>query len=371
MQIKGNEFLKNVQKKQEREELEKRLQELKSSSENSYIEEEQPIIRPQSSFMQQESTNPYQDNLEQNSFEQNLQNNPNLNSQHELDNIMLGASAFENEDNKKKYIMLGVVLIVLFLLTIIIIRLLTSDSVKEDSFTSGGGNKTSESKSSSNNNIEENFQKIINERAKKDNEQMVDSSRLSAEDRLNNIQTTQDNNTQTQNSSIQMPETTTNNQISNETVDEAMKKVEEKKSKQALNIQQPTKTEAPKKEPVVQKTEPKKSVRDLMAAENSVSNTTTKTKTAPTQESAPTVSESAPSNGYFVQVGAFSKKPSDSFINKIRGGNLKYKIYQHQVNGVLYNKVLIGPYSSKDAANQSVESIKSTLDVANAHVVKF
>jgi DedD protein len=359
MQIKGNEFLKNVQKKQEREELEKRLQELKASNENSYIVEEPQTITQQAPFMQQESTNPYQNSFEQNSFEQNLQNNPNLNSQHELDNIMLGASAFSNEDNKKKYIMLGVVLVVLFLLTIIIIRLLTSDSPKEDSFTSNGA-KSSESKSLSSNNVEENFQKIINERAKKDNEQMIDPSRLSTEERLNNIQTTQENTGQTQ---VQQhtPETTPNQTISNETIDDAMKKVEEKKAKQVQNIQQPTKTEVVKKEPAVQKTEAKKSVKDLMANESNSSNVNNTTNT----------SDSAPSGGYFVQVGAFSKKPSDSFINKIRSGNLKYKIYQHEVNGVLYNKVLIGPYSSKDAASQNIQNIKTTLDVANAHVVKF
>ncbi len=348
MQIKGNEFLKNVQKKQEREELEKRLQELKASNENSYIEDEPQTIKQNAPFIQPESViNPYQ-----NSFEQNLQSNPNLNSQHELDNIMLGASAFSNEDNKKKYIMLGVVLVVLFLLTIIIIRLLTSDSSsKEDSFTSNGA-KTSESKSLSNNNIEENFQKIINERAKKDNEQMIDPSRLSAEERLNNIQTTQETTQQVE----QTKQTTTEQEsISNETIDNAMKKVEEQKAakQQMQNVQQ-TKSEIIKKEPVAQKTETKKSVKDLVV-ENSSNST----------------SNSAPSDGYFVQVGAFTKKPADSFINKIRSGNLKYKIYQHEVNGVLYNKVLIGPYPTKDAATKNVGNIKTTLDVANAHVVKF
>lgn len=353
MQIKGNEFLKNVQKKQEREELEKRLQELKSSNDNSYIEDEAQTIRQQPSFTQQESINPYQNSFQQTSFEQNIQNNTNLNSQHELDNIMLGASTFSNEDNKKKYIMLGVVLVVLFLLTIIIIRLLTSDSTKEDSFTSNGA-KTSESKSLSNNNIEENFQKIINERAKKDNEQMIDPSRLSAEERLNNIQTTQENSQQTEHEETA---DSTNQSISNETIDDAMRKVEEKKAKQTQDVQQTTKTEVAKKEPAIQKTEPKKSVKDLM-----VNETTTNKSIS---------NESAPTSGYFVQVGAFSKKPADSFINKIRSGNLKYKIYQHEVNGVLYNKVLIGPYSSKEAASQNIGNIKTTLDIANAHVVKF
>ncbi len=348
MQIKGNEFLKNVQQKQEREELEKRLEELKSSTPNNYIEEEPVVIRQQAPF-QAENNNPYQ-----NSFDLNLQNNQNLNQQHELDNIMLGASVFNNEDNKKKYIMLGVVLVVLFLLTIIIIRLLTSDSNKEDTFTTNAA-KTSESKTLSSNKVEEDFQKILNERAKKDGEQMVDPSRLSPEERLNNIQANQSNNEVS--SEEQTQETVNNQNISNETLDEAMKKVEEKKAKQVQNIQQTTKTEVVKKEPT--KTEPKKSIRDLVVENSSTSQKTNSN------------SDSAPSNGYFVQVGAFTKKPSDAFINKIRAGNLKYKIYQHEVNGVLYNKVLIGPYSSKESANQNIGNIKTALDVANAHIVKF
>ena len=84
-----------------------------------------------------------------------------------------------------------------------------------------------------------------------------------------------------------------------------------------------------------------------------------------------TNTEMSTGSGYFVQVGAFTKKPSDSFINSIRNAKLKYKIYQHEVKGVLYNKVLIGPYSSKESAAQSVGTIKESLNITNAHVVKF
>lgn len=348
MQIKGNEFLKNVQKKQEREELEKRLEEIKASSNNSYIEDEPKNIGQQATFVQQESINQYQNNMNQNSFDQAMQNNQNLNQQHELDNIMLGTSSFNNEDNKKKYIMLGVVLLVLFLLTIIIIRLLTSDSSKDDTFTTNGA-KSSESKSLSNDAVNENFQKIINERTKKDAESMIDPNRLSAEERLNNIQTTQENKEEQKEESTtqqNIQEPTNNQNISNETIDEAMKKVEEKKAKQTQNKETTTKVE------------PKKSVRDLVSENTS-------------NQKQPTANATSPSGGYFVQVGAFTKKPSDAFINKIRSANLKYKIYQHEVNGVLYNKVLIGPYSSKDQASQNTGNIKSALDVQSAHIVKF
>ena len=77
------------------------------------------------------------------------------------------------------------------------------------------------------------------------------------------------------------------------------------------------------------------------------------------------------SKGYFVQIGAFSKKPSDSYINTIRNENFKYKIYQTEIKGTLYNKVLIGPYSSRAAANQDMDAIKEKLSVTNAFIVKF
>lgn len=139
MQIKGEEFIKKVQIQQEREELERKLNEL---------EEVEMSINTDSVILERNN------NIEQN--------------EHELDNIMLGSSNYSNEDNKKKYLILGIVLVVLFLLTIIIIRLLTNDSaVKEDQFTSNSANSTEMKKLSESDNIEENFQKIINERVKK------------------------------------------------------------------------------------------------------------------------------------------------------------------------------------------------------------
>ena len=146
MQIKGDEFIKKVQIQQEREELERKLNELE---EVEMSINNDPVIIGRN-----------------NDIEQN---------EHELDNIMLGSSNYSsNEDNKKKYLILGIVLVVLFLLTIIIIRLLTGDAPKEDQFTSNSASSTEMKKLQDSDNIEENFQKIINERVKKDtNEPMV------------------------------------------------------------------------------------------------------------------------------------------------------------------------------------------------------
>ena len=332
MQIKGDEFIKKVQIQQEREELERKLNEL---------EEVEMSINNDSVIFERNN------NVDQN--------------EHELDNIMLGTSD-TNEDNKKKYLILGIVLVVLFLLTIIIIRLLTSDTPKEDQFTSNSANSTEMKKLSESDNIEQNFQKIINERVKKDaNEPMVPEVQ-------GNTSTTQNKNVEDNSNSqafenLQKEAENYNpnkSGISDEAIDQTIKKVEKSKS---VNKEKPVvkqKEEViPKEENVVKKVETKKSsIKDLV--ETPSSSTTEETS-----------SSSNVSSGYFIQIGAFTKKPTDGYVSTIRNAKLKYKIYQDTVNGVSYNKVLIGPYSSKAAASENVEDVKQKLNVTSAFVVKF
>lgn len=310
MQIKGEDFVKKVQLQQEREELERKLNELEEVEMS--INNEPVII-----------------GRNNNSVEQN---------DNELDNIMLNSSVPNtNEDNKKKYLMLGIILVVLFLLTIIIIRLLTDDSTKEDQFTSNNANSSEIQKLSENTNIEENFQKIINERVKKDSVTPTATESDTVEQRLESIKQTVQNN-----ESPEEPQAS----ITNEALDETIKRIEEKK---AIEQEIEEKKEVVKiVEPKVEKTVEKKSVKELM--ENQSNDI---------------------SKGYFVQVGAFTRKPSDSYINSIRNAKLKYKIYQVEIKGTLYNKVLIGPYSSRAAANEEIDDIKKKLNISSAYVLKF
>ena len=336
MQIKGDEFIKKVQIQQEREELERKLNEL---------EEVEMSINNDSVILERNNTNDYNSNNYNNNIEQN---------EHELDNIMLGSSN-ANEDNKKKYLILGIVLVVLFLLTIIIIRLLSGGATKEDQFTSNNADSSEIKKLSENSNIEENFQKIINERVKKDSSTpMVPEIAKTTDDKLDNLQQSVENNLQG-NETIQEEAPAT---ITNETLDETIKKIEDKKTVQKEKVVQKkevTKEKVVEKEAIVEKeavvekkAETKKSVKSLVEAPSS-----------------------DVSKGYFVQIGAFTKKPSDSYINEIRNGGFKYKVYQIEIKGTIYNKVLIGPYSTKGSAGQDVDNIKEKLKVTNAFVVKF
>lgn len=299
MEIKGDDFLKRIQVQQERDELEQKLNELE--------EVESSINTPPTSNNRNEEP-----------------------SDQELGNIMLETSS-SNEENKKKYLVLGLILVVLFLLTIIVIRLLT-DSSKEDPFTSDKTQSLEVSKTQEDNNIEENFQKIMNDRVKKNTQEKKEE--IISEEKLNAIKPKPE--------PKKIKET-----ITNDALDETIKKIEEKKKVIEKTKKEVVKKPEPKKEVI--KTTPKKSIKDL------VQNT----------------SSSATPKGYFVQVGAFSKKPSNSYISKIRNAGLKYKVYQVEVKGKLYNKVLIGPYSSKASAKQNIDDIKKKLNISSAYVLRF
>ena len=248
-------------------------------------------------------------------------------NEQELGNIMLETTS-SNEENKKKYLVLGVILIVLFLLTIIVIRLLT-DSTEEDPFTANKPNSIEVNKSQEDSNIDENFQKIMNDSIKK--KASVKQEEVLSEEKLNSIKET---------SKVEEVKEV----ITNDDLDETIKKIEQKKK----TVEKVVVKKVVEKKPIVKKAEPKKSIKDLVRSS----------------------STSSP-KGYFVQVGAFTKKPSDSYISKIRDANLKYKVHQVDIKGKLYNKVLIGPYSSRAVAKQNIDNIKKKLSISSAYVLKY
>jgi len=302
MEIKGEEFIKKVHLQQEREELEQKLNELEDS---------EPLIGENSTILNETNSNKLEDT--------------------QLENIMLEEPKRKEEDNKKKYLILGLLLIILFLFTIIVIRLLSNDS-KEDSFTSNNTDPIETIASTEESNIEENFQKIMNERIKKDSNE-IKEDKDDFEERINGIKEVSN---QEEN----------NEKISESLVDETIKKIEAKVTPKEISKEVPKAVVEKVKE--VKKVIPKKSVEAL------VNN----------------ISSSAPS-GYFVQIGAFSKKPTPAYISKIRNANFKYKVHQVNVKGKLFNKVLIGPYSSRATASSQIENIKAKLKLNSAYVLKF
>ena len=354
MQIKGEEFLRKVQLQQEREELERKLSE---------IEEVRSSIGSNNNQHQSYPNNAIPEERDS-----------------ELDNIMLNTSIGANEENKKKYLILAIVLVILFLLTIIIIRLLTNNPNKNDQFTAGASTpKDMKKMPEGGSNIEENYQKIMNDRLKKDSSES--SSQGSADDRLKALQQ------QVNSSQLRDMKEDSSGGVSNEALEETMKKIEEKRTGTKEKVTDTTtkkvstvakdeettpKVKEKQKEVVEKKSETaKNSIKDLMnttSAKTTATPTHTRANSKVTHE-APSATTSA--NGYFIQIGAFSKKPTDSYLNNIKSANLKYKIHEENKNGSTINKLLIGPYASKEAANAAVSSVKQKLNVASAFVVKF
>ena len=131
MEIKGEDFIKNVQIKQEKNDLRIRLEELESADNS--------------------NTFTYEDEIDQ--------------TESELDDIMLGATEPEKpENNNKKYIVLGLILAVLFLITIIIFRLLNNQTSTDDSFVQNSEEIIQDKQLDDDDNIEQQYQKIIKQK---------------------------------------------------------------------------------------------------------------------------------------------------------------------------------------------------------------
>lgn len=309
MEIRGEDFIKKVQLQQERNEIEQRLNE----------------INNEESVYEQNTQTPQQINKSRLDREIEIQ------EEREYSDIMLGQGK-SNSQNKKKYLILGLGLIILFLLTIIIIRVLTDDSASNDNFTKE--ETTQENKTTTqNNNIEEQYQKIINEKLKniKEENEKVAAAEEKTDEKLNLEK-------------IEQKEVIEEPSIK----EEAKPDVFEVKKDEPVNV-------APKKETttktVVKNEEPTKVTQKV--AETQTSIVTTKPK------------------GTFIQIGAFSNMPSVKYLNNITSKGFSYNIYKVTINGKLFHKVLIGPYNSRGQAELATTDVKKKLNVSGAFILTF
>ena len=329
MEIKGEEFLKKVKIRQEKDELEEKLSELRQHEQNIYSQD-QEVIKDEKTQEDNPSTSEFELNISQS-------------SKNAYENISLDEipSPKTNQNKTKNYLILGAVLIILFLLTIITFKFIMGDSEqKEDSFTSST-NVIENTKENAV--VDSNFQKIMNEKKKREEElkqstvetNSLESSKIVEENSVNPMSDTAMNET------IEKVKQKELNSLS-----ETQKVIRDIENKQIEN--KPIVVKEPEIKQNVQKTTNQSKVKDLV---KDIDSTSIKV--------------------YFVQVGAFTKTPSQNYINNIKKANLKYKVYTVEVNGVLYNKVLIGPYTSRANAKQDIDNIKKKLNLSSAFVLKF
>ena len=75
--------------------------------------------------------------------------------------------------------------------------------------------------------------------------------------------------------------------------------------------------------------------------------------------------------GYFIQIGAFTKKPSSKYLTNVKNAGFDYKLYSENIKGTNYTKVLIGPYPSRATATKNMPNIKSKIGLKSAFIKKL
>ena len=351
MEFKGEDFVKKVQIKQEKETLKLRLQDL----------EEQDIPK--------EPIPNLKINLNEDIIDLPEQ---------ELGDILL-ANTVEPAD-KKKYIILGLVLVVLFLITIVVIRLVTNSSDDtNDSFVDKKEN-ISQDKVLNDENIEQQYQKIISQKMKKLQEEKkahIDLDNKKAQDALNikkvqkeEIKTVKPNDIkkEEQTKEIKKDLLTLKEDVKKESpkiVKPIMKKIVKliKKVKKIVKkvAKKPVKKEVKK---VVNKSWPvkKQTLREPTVTDFTKSQTANKLQ-SPKKVVALT--------GYFVQIGAFTKQPSKAYLSKVKNAGFSYKMHNETIKGKAYIKVLIGPYPNRAIATKNMPTIKSKIGLSSAFIKKL
>lgn len=293
MEIKGDEFLKNVQIKQEEETLREK-------------------INQSESMREQPNSNPYAQYDNDGSQDQ------------ELGDILLNNSSNDNgKDNKKKYIILGISLVLLFIITLVLIKLLSGgnqDAAFEEE------SKLAQDKLTNDLKVQQEYQKILTEKLKKVNENSQLTDEQAVQETPKQEETTKEN-------PLEMP------------------------VKEAVELE-PVAPKAPER--VVKKEAPAPVKKEVVPAPKEQDFT----KKAPS-------TTNYVAKGVFVQIGAFSKKPTDKFLANITSKGYSYKLHEVTINGKKLLKLLIGPYNSRSDALKNIDGIKKTFDAPNAYVLQL
>ena len=331
MEIKGENFIKNVQIKQEKEELQAQIDQLDQN------------IEPTST-----SSYTYHANQAEN----------------ELDDIMLedNGKSPTNKSNKKKYIALGLALIILFLLTLVVFRLLSNNNVPNGALVEDKEN-IKQDKALNDDNIEQQYQKIINEKLKTINTQKTELEKKKTSKSMNLKEIEKEEK--------EVPVSKDAN---------AIQKAEELKE-DIFGIKNGKKVAAPKKEAskaAAVKVAPKKEIDKILAKPKAAVSKVEKPvfkapKVTPKKPVAPKISNTTTikPKGSFVQIGAFSKPISKEYLANISAKGLSYTLYKVVINNKTYTKVLIGPYRNTAHAKTTLPQIKKKLNINSAFILSF
>jgi len=344
MEVDGKEFLRNVALEQDKERLIKEQQKLEEMKRESIYRDE-TYTQQQATPKQPEQT-PYMDiSMENNNPSTNQSNTPL--EENQIQDLML-----EPEDpnkTKKKYIILGMGLIVVFIITILVIRLISNNDMKEKM-----ENLNPETKPLATDKIldkidtNEEYQKVIDKKAASQEISKLDQAK---KDSLNEIAI-----------SDQKVEDTPL------VIDKPKPKAEPKRDLFGLDKNQQAKTiQTPPKAVKPPKVEPKK----VVAIQKPAPKPQKKVVISPPVEKKLVTPKASKVNGYYIQIGAFTKTPSKGLLNTISKKGYNYAVHKMTIKGKLYNKVLIGPYPTRSVALKDLPKVRKNMNNPSAYILKF
>ena len=69
------------------------------------------------------------------------------------------------------------------------------------------------------------------------------------------------------------------------------------------------------------------------------------------------------SDNIYIQVGSFQRyEPNNKFIAKIKRSGYRYRLYRVVVNGLIINKVLVGPFKSRSDAKSHLTDVRKKIE---------
>ena len=345
MEVNGKEFMRNVAIEQDKDRL---------IAEHNKLEQQkrESVMRQQSySNDNQEGDSAYVD--------LSLNNTPPI--EHAEENVIqdLMLDPEDPNKNKKRYIVLGFGLILLFIITLLVIRLISNNDTKEQM-----ENLNPEAKALVTDKIldkidtNEEYQKVIDRKIALDEASKMDQNKNTTINEINIP-----NETKVENTPI--------------IIDTPKPKVEPKRDlfgldktqQQQAEVQSVVPAKAKPEVKVTPKVEPVKQVVKKQV-EKPLSQPKKQIVIAPANQTNFT-QKATDLSGYFIQIGAFTKEPSNTLLKSISQKGYNYKVHTMSIKGRLYNKVLIGPYPTRETSVNVIEKVRKDFKNPKTYILKF
>jgi DedD protein len=346
MEVNGKEFIRNIGIEQDKERLYQEHARLEAEKRESvkrspnYFDDDYDEIDKKSDDNSKNSNL----NEEESAYvDLSIDNNPEANIGKEKLQDMFADQSIEAK-NKKKYIILGLGLIILFIITILVIRLISNNDTQQQLLKS---ETTVLQKDKILNKIDTNeeYQKVIDKKVAHEESQRISKSQAKE---LNEVVLPQESEKVPMVIDTPKPKAPPQRDLFGL----------EKTQKPKEQVVEPPKTIQKKEEvaPKVEKKPVQKIQRKIVVPPAVEKDFTKNTKKI---------------SGYFIQIGAFTKQPSNKLLNSIAKKGYNYRIHAMNIKGRIYNKVLIGSYATKAQASKDLKRVRKDFNNPSAYILRF